>query len=68
MHCLLVAYDNCFSSFQISYRVSLHVQNKVYKVYGDPTDIRITRFELIQKSLQLPIYVYKFMLGLSLSC
>lgn len=55
-----------FSSFQISYRVSLHVQNKVYKVYGDPTDIRITRFELIQKSLQLPIY--KFMLGLSLSC
>lgn len=54
------------SSFQISYRVSLHVQNKVYKVYGDPTDIRITRFELIQKSLQLPIY--KFMLGLSLSC
>lgn len=66
MHCLLVAYDNCFSSFQISYRVSLHVQNKVYKFYGDPTDIRITRFELIQKSLQLPIY--KFMLGLSLSC
>lgn len=55
-----------FPSFQISYRVSLHVQNKVYKVYGDPTDIRITRFELIQKSLQLPIY--KFMLGLSLSC
>lgn len=55
-----------FSSFQISYRVSLHVQNKVYKVYGDPTDIRITRFELIQKSLLLTIY--KFMLGLSLSC
>lgn len=55
-----------FSSFQISYRVSLHVQNKGYKCYGDPTDIRITQFELIQKSLQLPIY--KFMLGLSLSC
>lgn len=66
MYCLLVAYGNFFSSFQISYRVSLHVQNKVYKFYGDLTDIRITRFELIQKSLQLPIY--KFMLGLSLSC
>lgn len=66
MHCLLVAYGNFFSSFQISYRGSLHVQNKMYKFYGDPADIRITRFELIQKSLQLPIY--KFMLGLSLSC
>lgn len=50
-----------FSSFQISYRGSLHVQNKMYKFYGDPADIRITQFELIQKSLQLPIY--KFMLG-----
>lgn len=57
-----------FPSFQISYRCSLHVQNKMYKFNGDPTDIRITRFELIQKSLQLPIHVYKFMLGLSLSC
>lgn len=31
MHCLLVAYGKFFSSFQISYRGSLHVQNKVYK-------------------------------------
>lgn len=65
MHCLLVAYDNFFPHFKflIEFRC---MYKTVYKFYGDPTDIRITRFELIQKSLQLPIY--KFMLGLSLSC